>query len=108
MKSEELKAAIFVELNERDVKSWHDITKENIDQFLIEPKIIQLINVLGERNMYWLVLDENRDDLKVGYQIVFDEREDRFGLATKTTVEDKDVGYLIGLYGSFLETLDNM
>jgi hypothetical protein len=46
--------------------------------------------------------------LEKGYQVVYDEREDMFGLATKTTVESKEIGYLVGLYGSFVDALNNM
>src|SRR5215217_3942659 len=108
MTTEELKEAIFDEVNERDINSWHGITKDNIDQLLVEPTVIELMDVLGQRNEYWLVLDEQPGDLVNGYQVVYDEREDMFGLATKTTVESKEIGLLVGLYGSFIDTLDNM
>jgi len=108
MTSEKLKEAIFDEVNERNIKSWHGITKDNVDQLLVEPRVIELVDVLGQRNQYWLVFDEQPGDLKNGYQVVYDEREDMFGLATKTTTENKEIGFLVGLYGSFVDTLDNM
>jgi hypothetical protein len=104
----EIKQAIFDELNERDINSWHGITKDNIDQLLVEPKVIELEDVLGQQNKYWLVLDEQPEDLKNGYQVVYDEREDLFGLATKTATKNNEVGLLVGLYGSFVDALDNM
>jgi hypothetical protein len=108
MTSAEIKQAIFDELNEREINSWHGITKYNIDQLLVEPTTIELVDVLGQRNMYWLVLDEQPGDLKDGYRVVYDEREDEFGLATKTATQSKEVGLLVGLYGSFVDALDNM
>jgi hypothetical protein len=108
MTTEEIKEKIFDELNERDINSWHGITKENIDQLLIEPTVIELTSPGGQRKSYWIVLDEQPGDLEKGYQVVYDERENLFGLATKTTVESKDTGYLVGLYGSFIDALDNM
>ncbi len=46
----------------------------------------------------WTVLVERNDG--EGYHVVFDADEGKFGLATD--------GVCIGLYGSFLETLDAM
>ncbi len=108
MTAEELKEAIFEELNERDVNSSHDITKDSVEQLLVEPTVIELNAWGGQRKSYWLVLDEQPGDLEKGYQVVYDEGEDMFGLATKITVENKDTGYLVGLYGSFIDAVDNM
>jgi hypothetical protein len=108
MTPEEIKEAIFDKLNARDINSWHSITKDNIDQLLVEPTVLELSAWGGQRKRYWIVLDEQPGDLQKGYLVVYDEREDMFGLATKTTVESKDTGYLIGLYGSFIDALDNM
>lgn len=108
MKPAETRQAIFDELNARDINSWHGITKDNIGQLLVEPTVIELVDVLGQRNKYWLVLDEQPGDMKNGYQVVYDEREDLFGLATKTATQNKEVGLLVGLYGSFVDTLHNM
>lgn len=104
----ELKEAIFDELNEREINSWHGITKDNVGHLLVKPIVIELVDVSGQRNKYWLVLDEQPGDLENGYQVVYDEQEDMFGLATKTTPESKHTGFLVGLYGSFVDALDNM
>lgn len=103
-----IRQAIFDDLNEKEVNSSHGIIKDNIDQFLVEPMVIKLADVLGQQNEYWLVLDEQPGDLKNGYQIVYDEREDSFGLATKTAAQSKEVGLLVGLYHSFVDALNNM
>ena len=108
MTPEEIKEAIFDELNERDINSWHGITKDNVDQLLVEPTVIELSIWGGQRKRYWLVLDEQPGDFQKGYLVVYDDREDMFGLATKTTMESEETGYLVGLYGSFIDTLDNM
>lgn len=108
MTPEEIKEIIFDELNESDIDSWHGITKDNVDQLLIEPTAIELTSFGGQRKSYWLVLDKLPGDLEKGYQVVYDEREDMFGLATKTTIENKEIGYLVGLYGSFVDALNNM
>mgnify|MGYP001113886677 CR=1 FL=1 len=108
MTSEELKIAIVLELHAREIHSSRNISNANVDQLLVEPEIIELVNVMGERKKYWLVLDEDPGDLEKGYRIVYAEKDDMFGLATKATIDDKDVGFLIGLYGSFVDALDSM
>jgi hypothetical protein len=108
MTPEEIREAIFDELNERNINSWHGITKDNVDQLLVEPRVIELMVWGGQKKSYWLVLDGRPGDLEKGYLVVYDEREDMFGLATKTTMESKDTGYLVGLYGSFVDALNNM
>lgn len=53
----------------------------------------------------WVVLEEVPED-QSGYKIVFDERTGSFGLAIKSSPGRP--GVLVGLYGSFLETLEAM
>jgi hypothetical protein len=52
----------------------------------------------------WRVLEEH-PDTHAGYEIVFDERDRSFGLAT-TDQHGRDV--FLGSYGTFMETLDAM
>jgi hypothetical protein len=108
MTPKELKQVIFEELNQRDINSWHDITKENIDKVLIEPERIELVDVLGQRRSYLKVLDECPSELEQGYLVIYDVRENMFGLATKTTISDKGLGFMVGLYGSFVDALNAM
>ena len=51
----------------------------------------------------WLVLEENPDDHS-GYEIVYDDIRNTFGLAITT----KDAPVFIGYYGTFLNTLEAM
>ncbi len=53
----------------------------------------------------WLVLEEDPDS-HAGYEIVFDETSQTFGLATPGF--DKIRFVFIGYYGSFLDTLKGM
>jgi hypothetical protein len=74
---------------------------------LVPPTRVTCTNVLpGEREErfdVWLVLAElpGNDD---GYQIVFEEEANKFGLACGT----RESPVLVGLYGSFLETVQSM
>lgn len=52
----------------------------------------------------WLVLEEMPED-KSRYKIVFAEQSGMFGLATDN-IHGRDV--FLGLYGTFLETLESM
>jgi hypothetical protein len=54
MTPEEIKETIFDELNESDINSWHSITRDNVDQLLIEPTAIELASFGGQRKRYWL------------------------------------------------------
>jgi hypothetical protein len=51
----------------------------------------------------WLVLEE-RPDTHSGYEVVFDETQGSFGLATVSN----DGPVFLGWYGSFLETIESM
>lgn len=109
MTPNQLKIIISNELCYKGVHTMHGISKENIDKLLLdEPKIIDLIDFSKKIEQYWLVLDELPDDLENGYFVVYDERNETFGLATKTTMNNKSIGYLVGLYGSFIDALNNM
>lgn len=108
MKTEYISKIIINDLNERDFNNSHGITEDNIDRFLVEPRAIELVDVTGQLNRYWLVFDEIPGDPKNGYYIVYSEDEDLFGLATKSAMLSKEVGLLVGLYGSFVDVLDNM
>lgn len=108
MEPAEIKRVILDELIARNIDSWHGITKDNLHQMLVEPTVIELVDFSGQRSKYWLVLDEQPEDLNDGYLVVYDEQENLFGLATKTAIQSKETGLLIGLYGSFIDTLNNM
>lgn len=53
----------------------------------------------------WLVLEED-PDTRSGYKIVYDEQKNMFGLAIKDQVEN--IPIYLGVYGSFLNTLEGM
>src|SRR5687768_15798431 len=98
MTAVQIKQMIKEDLDKNDIKSWHGIDISNISNYLIEPYLIEVSDYSGITNKYWLVLDEKPGDNKEGYLVVYDEKDDLFGLATKTTIENKEKGYLVGLY----------
>jgi hypothetical protein len=57
----------------------------------------------------WLVLEEKLGT-KSGYQIIFDDQKQMFGLAIWGRESEKEAFHdiFIGYYGTFLETLDGM
>jgi hypothetical protein len=59
----------------------------------------------GQTIMLWLVLEERPAD-KGGYKIVFEEESRMFGLAVSNVARERDL--FLGLYGTFLETLEGM
>lgn len=91
-----LKWMILQELQERELNplTGHFSNKEQIFERLIEPIKADFTTFQGPT-------------ANSGYLIIYDEEEE-FGLATKSSYENKKLGYLIGFYGSFVDTLDNM
>ena len=78
----------------------------NLKNCLVHPQKLRFADpsVSGGHIDLWLVLEEN-PVTKSGYQIVFDERTQLFGLAI-TDVQNGPA--FLGTYGSFMETLEAM
>lgn len=109
MTKKDLQQNIKEEILLNNIENWHGISKENINEYLIEPVLVDFMNASnGQLKKYWIVLDENPIDPINGYQIVYDQQENMFGLATKTGMEIKERGLVISLYDSFSETLNGM
>jgi len=53
----------------------------------------------------WVVFDEIPES-KTGYLVVYDPREQIFGLALKPY--SKKLGSVLGFYGNFKETIESM
>lgn len=109
MTKQELEQLISDNIELDAINNRHGISKENISYYLIEP-ILKEYNQAwnGARKSYWLVFNELPEDKKDGYQIVYDEEEQSFGLAVKAGMEQNDIGMMPGLYGSFINTLNSM
>jgi hypothetical protein len=109
MTSTEIRQIIIEELLEGGIGNLHGISLSNIHQYLIEPVLINYVKASdGEIKKFWVVFDEQPDDKEQGYQIVFDPREQEFGIATRTSVQSKKLGCVLGLYGAFLDAVNSM
>ena len=107
----EVHQIIISDLDNKCIQSMHGIQMENIKEFLIFPNIKKYVIAINRKiEKFWLVFDESPEDEIKGYQIVFDEEENLFGLASKTNkiIENTSIGVVLGLYGSFVEALNNM
>jgi len=82
---------------EDELKAAHREADPAIVSGLVEPYRLSLPTAWGAAEEFWIVFSEPGRD---GYSIVYDERKPQFGLATS--------GIVIGLYGNFLTTLDEM
>jgi hypothetical protein len=89
------------------ISSFHFENTEEVKTCLLEPFKADFSFFTGEVKSLWVVLDEVPNDKQSGYLIIFDEDEEMFGLGIKPSNEN-EAGYLIGLYGSFTDTLRNM
>jgi len=105
-----LKRYIRQELEQADnLANHHGIDLANIHQYLVEPAQKEYYNDFKNKvERCWLVLDENPEDEKDGYQIIYSEQYNDFGLAVKTSNTRPGLGTLVGWYGSFVSALNCM
>ncbi len=102
---------IQLDIEKNIINNWHGINKENISKFLVPPHLKKYVSGNDlQLKQYWLVLDEAPQDQINGYQIIFDEQDEEFGLAAKSNLigADMSIGIVIGFYGSFVDTINNM
>lgn len=104
MTGEEVAQLVREEIGE----DWSHPNPHGVDlrESLVAPQKVRLfVDMDTDRQVeHWLVLEESAR--RGGYLIVFDEDSRRFGLATFDVTTKRC--YFLGLYGSFLETLDAM
>ena len=109
MTQKEIENIIRNEIKESPIDNWHGISRDNIENHIIEPLQKKYIDSWTKGIVIkWLVLDESRENKNSGYQIVFDDKTLLFGLAVKGGKNSEGIGTYIGDYGSFLETLNGM
>ncbi len=87
MTKENLEQIIKFEIDSTNFENWHGITRENINKYLIEPTLVDFIDAYSHIKKYWVVLDEDPKNMVDGYQIIYDQEDNMFGLATKITKE---------------------
>ena len=104
MTAEEIKLKVRAEIGdgsriEHPPAHWVDLKR--CLECLVEPELREFYDTSEKKLPWklWVVFEEDPLTHK-GYSIVYDESEDTFGLAMKEM--------LIGLYGTFLETLNGM
>lgn len=91
------------------LNNLHGIDLQNIQQHLVDPTLKDYYNDFQNKvEKHWVVLDEDPKNPKDGYQIIYSEEHDEFGLAVKTSNTKPNVGTLVGWYGSFVSTLNSM
>ena len=97
---------ISKELKLGAIDNWHGIEAANIDRHLISPRlqVYHHSNGVNRQWEFWTVLEEFPDD-QSGYTVFYDSDANMFGLGFHGP-EGKM--FSLGLYGSFLETLNSM
>ncbi|OFX87849.1 MAG: hypothetical protein A2W99_16165 [Bacteroidetes bacterium GWF2_33_16] len=103
MDREEIKLIIQEELKDNpDLSNAHGV---ELDNCLIEPTLQTYLNSFHDNKevKLWTVLEETEDGN--GYKIVYDPKDNLFGLGMKS---NKDELIFIGYYGTFVETLKGM
>ena len=105
MTSDEVKQVVVAEIGDDwDRSNAHGI---GFDRCLIPPHKTFFSSPLNpnEQTELWIVLEEDPETCS-GYKIVFDEVSHSFGLAIIEAVTERRI--FLGIYGSFLETVDAM
>ena len=91
------------------LNNLHGIDLDNIQQHLVDPLLNEYYNdVQNKVEKHWVVLDEEPKNDKDGYQIIYSEKHNEFGLAVKTSNTKPNVGTVVGWYGSFVSALNCM
>ena len=111
MNKSEIETIVNIELqNNPGFLDMHGITKDNISLYIISPYQKSFFNPISNiTDKYWVVFDENQKNEKTGYLIFYSEKDECFGLGTKTTLQNLlGVGGFVGLYGSFVDTVNSM
>ena len=108
MTAVELKQIISNEVDQKEISNWHGFTKDNLDIHLVEPEIIELDIWGSETIKFWKVFDEQPYDIESGYLVIYDDNNESFCLATKSSIKTQGSGIIIGFYGSFVDALNAM
>ena len=88
----------------------HNIDFENLEKHLTVPYKKDFFNpILQCVEQHWVVFDEDKNSEEPSYLVFYSESDNAFGLGTKTNMKKlQNVGTLIGIYGSFIDTLNFM
>ena len=93
-------------LVEEDIKQLPPHLQSWVNEHLISPREIKLAIDSGgnEYSEYWLVTD-NIGKSDSSYRVVYDESQNEFGL--ECTLQN-GLNWLMGIYGTFSESIKNM
>jgi len=103
MTSEEISQLIDSDIaSNRETLSWFG---RPLAECRLTPILLEFTDSFNNDDpiMLWLVFEEDPIS-KQGYKIVYSEDANEFGLA----VQGEKAGVLIGIYGSFVDTLNAM
>jgi len=93
----QIKNIIENEINNYENIEVGIINKNNIFNYIIEPKYEEYIDENNNRIMLWTVFEGNFSN-----DIVYSEDDKQFGLAM-TSIRNEKI--FLGIYGNFIETL---
>jgi hypothetical protein len=97
-----IKTKIENEINNSENIEIGIINKNNINNYIIEPRYEEYIDMSNNNKiMLWTVLESEN----FGYQIIYSEKEEEFGLAMISMENEK---IFLGINGGFLETVYSM
>ncbi len=111
MSPEEIKKIVETEIEGlEETPNFHGI---NLKKCLVQPykvtarePTVKDGNFKNQLEKVWIVLEENPGE-PIGYKIYYDESCAEFGLMTNG-LKDNQYPVILGIYGSFLDTLKAM
>ncbi len=104
---ERISEIILKDIQKYEIDNWHGITMDNIEEYLISPRLETYLDSSNNDApiKYWTVLEEYPKQ-QSGYTIYFDLDIDQFGLGTYNDRSTQIIA--LGIYGSFIDTLNAM
>ena len=104
--AKQIKKIIESEIANSEIDNWHGISRENIAGHLRDPILEEYVNSFDEPKTLrlWTVLEE-LPHTEEGYTIYYDPDKKKFGLGLKAEKQSK---VALGIYGSFITTLNGM
>lgn len=110
MNQRDIEELVFMELEEAIPENFHGINQANVKAHLVKPFKKKFFNAIEDNiEEYWVVFDEDKNNNKQGYLIFYSEKDDSFGIGTKTNLKEiGQVGGFVGIYGSFIDAIKSM
>ncbi len=109
MEAQQIVKIVSEELKERNSFEWPESWAERIEELIVDPFSGNFFNPETQQyEDFWIVANLDPENMMTGYLVIYDVDTDLFGLATKGDLFEDGSGLVVGLYGTFAKTLENV